>query len=45
MTTFINKYSKLAIAVDKNKITAFKDADVTVKIVPQQKIYILEGTA
>lgn len=45
MTTFINKYSKLAIAVDKNKIAAFKDADVTVKIVPQQKIYILEGKA
>ena len=45
MTSFVNKYSKLAVTVDKNKISAFKDAAITVKIVPQQKIYILESTA
>lgn len=43
MTSFINKYSKLAISINKNSIPAFKDLNVTVKIVPQQRIYIIEG--
>lgn len=43
MTSFINKYSKLAVAVDKKKINAFKDEDISVKIVPGQNIYILQG--
>jgi len=46
MTSFINKYSKLAIAVDKSKVPSLNQAGITsIKIVPQQKIYIIEGTA
>jgi hypothetical protein len=46
MTSFINKYSKLAIAVEKSKVPSLNQAGITsIKIVPQQKIYILEGTA
>lgn len=44
MTSFISKYDKLAVAVDKNRIDAFKGNDdiTSVKIVPQQKIYIIK---
>lgn len=45
MTTFINKYDKLAITVPQSSLkwTAFEGEDITVKVVPQQKIYILES--
>jgi len=46
MTSFINKYTKLAISVDKNKVPALNQPGITsIKVVPQQKIYILQGTA
>lgn len=42
---FITKYDNLALTVPKSSLknTAFKDTDVTVKIVPSQKIYILQS--
>jgi hypothetical protein len=43
MNTFITKYSKLGVSVDKKKVPALNQAGVTsIKIVPQQKIYIIE---
>ncbi len=46
MTSFINKYERLAITVPQSSLkwTAFEGYDdITVKVVPQQKIYILEA--
>lgn len=42
---FITKYDRLAITVPESSLknTAFEEKDVTVKVVPQQKIYILES--
>lgn len=42
---FITKYDNLALTVPKSSLknTAFKDTDVTVKVVPSQKIYILQS--
>lgn len=45
INTFITKYNKLAIAVPESSLknTAFEGLDITVKVVPQQKIYILQS--
>ena len=45
INTFITKYDKLAIPVPQSSLknTAFDGLDITVKIVPQQKIYILQS--
>jgi hypothetical protein len=45
INTFITKYNKLAIEVPQSSLknTAFEGLDIIVKIVPQQKIYILQS--
>ncbi len=45
INTFITKYNKLAITVPESSLknTAFEWLDITVKVVPQQKIYILQS--
>lgn len=44
MTSFINKYDKLAISVPLNKVPSLnKPGIMSIKIVPQQKIYIISG--
>ena len=45
INTFITKYDKLAITVPQSSLknTAFEGLDITVKVVPQQKIYILQS--
>jgi hypothetical protein len=42
---FITKYDNLALTVPESSLknTAFEGKDVTVKIVPSQKIYILQS--
>lgn len=43
---FITKYDKLAVTVSESSLknTAFEGKNVTVKIIPNQKIYILESS-
>jgi len=44
INTFITKYSKLAITVDDQYLpTSLKGLGITVKVVPNQKIYILQS--
>jgi hypothetical protein len=44
ISTFITKYEKLGITVDNKYLPAsLKDLGITVKVVPNQKIYILES--
>ena len=45
INTFITKYDKLALTVPQSSLknTAFEGLDITVKVVPQQKIYLLES--
>ncbi len=45
INSFITKYDKLAVAVPESSLkdTAFAGMGITVKIVPQQKIYILQS--
>jgi len=45
MAAFITKYEKLAIKIDKSKLTSLEglDAVTTIKKVPNQDIYIFQG--
>ncbi|MCX6825123.1 MAG: hypothetical protein NTY80_02755 [candidate division SR1 bacterium] len=45
INTFITKYEKLAITLPQSSLqgTAFEGLDITVKVVPKQKIYILQS--
>lgn len=44
INTFITKYDKLAITVDNQYLPAsLKDLGITVKVIPNQKIYILQS--
>lgn len=45
ITTFITKYDKLAITIPESSLkdTVFAGLGITVKVVPQQKIYILQS--
>ena len=45
INTFITKYNKLAITVDNADLPeSLKNLGITVKVVPKQKIYILQST-
>ena len=45
INTFITKYNKLAIAIDNADLPdSLKNLGITVKVVPKQKIYILQST-
>jgi len=44
MDNFITKYNKLAITVDNQYLPAsLKNLGITVKVIPNQKIYILQS--
>ncbi len=45
VNTFITKYEKLALTVPQSSLknTVFEGLGITVKVVPQQKIYLLES--